>query len=85
MVTARDYGSAGMTTATPRLRDRLRPYLLGAASLFDLSGALSYNEARRALPDPDSWKTVGECFGEAGRLIREAMNDAGISDEEERP
>jgi hypothetical protein len=65
-----------MTTARkPRLRDRLRPYLLGAASLFDLSGSLTYREARRALPPADDWEAVGGYFGEAGRLISEAMND----------
>jgi hypothetical protein len=58
------------------LRDRLRPYLLGAASLFDLSGAFTYREAQRTLPPADDWKAVGEYFGEAGRLIREAMDDA---------
>jgi len=56
-----------------RLRDRLRPYLLGAASLFDLSGAFTYREARQAMPDPDPWKAVGQHFTEAGRLLREAM------------
>lgn len=60
----------------PRLRDRLRPYLLGAASIFDLSGGLTYRETRRAMPPADDWKAVGEYFGEAGRLIREAMGDA---------
>lgn len=64
-----------------RLRDRLRPYLLGAASLFDLSGILTYREARRALPPADDRKAVGGYFGEAGRLLREAMSDAGISEE----
>lgn len=64
-----------------RLRDRLRPYLLGAASLFDLSGALTYREARRAVPTADDRKAVGGYFGEAGRLIREAMDDAGIDKE----
>jgi hypothetical protein len=64
------------TDRKPRLRDRLRPYLLGAASLFDLSGALTYREARKAMPPADDWKAVGEYFGEAGRLIREAMDDA---------
>jgi hypothetical protein len=63
-------------TGKTRVRDRLRPYLLGAASLFDLSGALTYREARRALPPADDWKAVGEYFREAGRLIREAMDDA---------
>jgi hypothetical protein len=67
-----------------RLRDRLRPYLLGAASLFDLSGALTYREARKALPPAGDWKTVGGYFGDAGRLIREAMDDAVIPDEEKR-
>jgi hypothetical protein len=66
----------------PRLRDRIRPYILGAASLFDLSGSLTYREARRAVPPAGDVKRVGEYFGEAGRLIREAMNDAGIPDEE---
>jgi hypothetical protein len=64
-----------------RLRDRLRPLLLGAASLFDLSGALTYREARRVIPPADDWKAVGGYFGEAGRLLREAMNDAGIPDD----
>jgi hypothetical protein len=68
-------------TARPRLRDRLRPYLLGAASLFDLSGALAYREARRALPPADDWKAVGGYFGDAGRLLREAMNDTGTPEE----
>lgn len=70
-----------MTTGKPRLRDRLRPRLPGAASLFDLSGALTYREARKAVPPADDWKAVGEYFGEAGRLIREAMGDAGIDKE----
>jgi hypothetical protein len=71
-----------MAIRKPRLRDHLRPFLLGAASLFDLSGVLTYREARRALPPADPWKAVGGYFGEAGRLIREAMDDAGIPDEE---
>jgi hypothetical protein len=66
-----------MTTAKPRLRDRLRPFLLGAASLLDLSGAFTYREARKALPPADDWKTAGEYFGDAGRLIREAMEPEG--------
>jgi hypothetical protein len=70
------------TDRKPRLRDRLRPYFLGAASLFDLSGALTYREARKAMPPADDRKAVGEYFGEAGRLIREAMDGARISDEE---
>jgi hypothetical protein len=61
----------------PRLRDRLRPYLLGAASLFGLSGSLTRREARRALPPADDWKAVGEYFGDAGRLIRRAMDSGG--------
>jgi hypothetical protein len=73
-----------MTAALKRLRDRLRPYLLGAASLFDLSGSPTYREARRALPPADDRKAVGDHFAEAGRLLREAMNDAGIPDEEKR-
>lgn len=64
-------------TRKPRLRDRLRPYLLGAASLFDLSGVLTYREARRTLPPADPWNAVGGYFGEAGRLIREAMDSEG--------
>lgn len=67
-----------MTIRRPRLRDRLRPYLLGAASLFDLSGALTYREARKAMPPADDWKAVGDAFHEAGQAIREAMNDAGV-------
>lgn len=54
-----------------RLRDRLRPYLLGAASLFDLSGALTYLAAREALPPADDWKAVGDHFREAGLVLRE--------------
>jgi hypothetical protein len=72
-------------TRSQRLRDRLHPFLLGAASLFDLSGALTCREAREALPPADDWKAVGGYFGEAGRLLREAMGDAGISDEEGKP
>lgn len=70
-------------TSKPSFRDRLRPYLLGAASLFDLSGSLTYQEARRAIPAADDWKAVGGYFGEAGRLIREAMPVAGTTDDEE--
>jgi hypothetical protein len=69
-------------TRRQRLRDRLRPYLLGAASLFDLSGALTCRKAREALPPAGDWKAVGGYFGDAGRLIREAMDDAGTSDGE---
>lgn len=59
-----------------RLRDRLRPFLLGAASLFDLSGSLTYRAAREAMPPADDWKAVGSYFDEAGRLIRDAMRQA---------
>lgn len=57
------------------LRDRLRPYLLGAASLFDLSGALTYRAARDAMPPADDWEAVGGHFREAGRALREAMGN----------
>lgn len=56
-----------------KLRDRLRPYLLGAASLFDLSGSLTYAEARRAMPPAGDWQAVGDAFRAAGRDLREAM------------
>jgi hypothetical protein len=76
-------------TRKPRLRDRLRPYLLGTASLFDLSGALTYREARRALPPAGDRKAVGDHFREAGRLLREAMNEVvappAVADEDEKP
>lgn len=68
-----------MSTAKPKLRDRLRPLLLGAASLFDLSGMFTYREAQRYLPPADDWKAVGGYFGDAGRMVRDAMNGAGSS------
>jgi hypothetical protein len=55
------------------LRDRIRPYFLGAASIFDLSGMLAYRAAREAMPPADDWKAVGDHFREAGRLLRETM------------
>jgi hypothetical protein len=60
------------------------PSSSGAASLFDLSGTLTCREARKALPPADDWKAVGGYFGEAGRLLRDAVNDAEISDKESR-
>ena len=62
---------------TRNLRGRLRPFLFGAASLFDISEALAYREMRRALPSAVGRKAVGGCFGEAGRLLREAMEPEG--------
>lgn len=57
----------------PSLRDRLRWYLLGAASLFDFTGVLTYRAAREAVPVADDWKAVGDYFASAGRDLREAM------------
>lgn len=64
------------------LRDRLRHCLLGTASLFDLSGSLTYRKAREAMPPANPWKAVGEHFAEAGGLIRQAMGDAKREDGE---
>lgn len=59
----------------------LRPYLTGAASLFDPSGAVTYRAMRDALPDPDDGRAIRSYFEEAGRLISEAMPEQPGSDQ----
>jgi hypothetical protein len=60
-----------------RLRRTLRPFLLGAASLFDPTGSVTYRAMRDSLPDPDDAKTVRGYFEDAGRLISRAMREDG--------
>ncbi len=59
------------------LRDRLRGYLHGAASLLDISGAVTYRDMREALPPADDSAAIRSYFDAAGRDIREALGDHG--------
>lgn len=62
-----------------RWRERLRPSLIGAASLFDISGQVTYRAMRDALPPADDWQAVGGYFEEAGRLIGDVMGRGGFA------
>jgi len=54
-----------------------------AASLFDLSGMLTYREARRATPSClMTGKLSGSTSVTLAGLFREAMDDTGIPNEE---
>jgi hypothetical protein len=57
-----------------RLRRWLRPFLLGAASLLDPTGSVTYRAARKMLPPPDV-QAIRGYFDEAGRLIADAMRE----------
>jgi hypothetical protein len=58
-----------------KLRDRLRPFLPGAASLFDPAGQVTYRAMRDALPDPDDTRAIRGHFEDAGKLISDAMRE----------
>lgn len=63
-----------------KFRDRLRHYLLGAASLFDLSGIVTYRAMREAMPPADDRQAIRGYFEDAGRLISEAMPEDDTHD-----
>lgn len=61
------------------MRERLRLYLAGAVSLFDLSGILAFRAARAALPPADDMGTAGDCFSVAARDLRAAASGKKVS------